>query len=84
DLQRTDRLIQALWPEAFKGKWLATDRVLNLMQHRARLLGLEAPKHVNVNIRQLVDKVAAEDGMTDDERQALYDAVERHLAGAKA
>lgn len=43
DLARAERLIQALWPAAIKGTWLATDRVLALMQHRAKLLGLEAP-----------------------------------------
>ena len=44
DLERTERLIAALWPEAIKGRWLATDRVLALMQHRAALLGLNAPQ----------------------------------------
>ena len=44
DLERTERLIAALWPEAIKGQWLATDRVLALMQHRAALLGLNAPQ----------------------------------------
>ncbi len=54
DLQRTERLIQALWQDAIKGKWLATDRVLSLMQHRAKLLGLEAPQKQDVNMQHIV------------------------------
>jgi uncharacterized protein YerC len=86
DLERTERLIAALWNDARNGRWLATDRVLNLMQHRARLLGLEAPKTVNVNmvVQKLVEQAAAEDGLTEDEKQELYASVIRHLDGAKA
>jgi predicted transcriptional regulator len=86
DLERIERLIQALWQDAIRGKWLATDRVLNLMQHRAKLLGLEAPKNVNITleVQRLVEKVAAEDGMTNDEREALFAAVQKHLEGATA
>lgn len=54
DLQRTERLIQALWQDAIKGKWLATDRVLSLMQHRAKLLGLEAPAKQDLNLNHVI------------------------------
>ncbi len=50
DLDRTERLIAALWKSATEGKWLATDRVLALMQHRAKLLGLEAPEKQDINV----------------------------------
>ena len=50
DLDRTERLIQAHWQDAIKGKWLATDRVLALMQHRAKLLGLEAPAKQDITL----------------------------------
>lgn len=50
DLERIERLISALWGDAIKGKWLATDRVLSLMQHRAKLLGLEAPEKADINV----------------------------------
>jgi predicted transcriptional regulator len=49
DLERIERLIAALWGDAIKGKWLATDRVLALMQHRAKLLGLEAPERLDLS-----------------------------------
>lgn len=50
DLERIERLIAALWEDARKGKWLATDRVLALMQHRAKLLGLEAPAKQDITM----------------------------------
>jgi IS30 family transposase len=49
DIERIERLISALWSDALKGKWLATDRVLALMQHRAKLLGLEAPERIDLS-----------------------------------
>lgn len=71
DLVRTERLIQALWPEAIKGKWLATDRVLALMQHRSRLLGLDAPQKredkLTVEYRELVQEMAGAAGLDTDE-----------------
>ena len=54
DLERTERLIAALWEDARKGKWLATDRVLALMQHRAKLLGLEAPQKQDLNMQHVI------------------------------
>lgn len=55
DLDRIDRLIMALWDKAAKeGRWLATDRVLSLMQHRAKLLGLEAPAKQDINMQHVV------------------------------
>lgn len=55
DLDRIDRLIMALWDKAAKeGRWLATDRVIALMQHRAKLLGLEAPAKQDINMQHVV------------------------------
>ena len=67
DLERTERLIQALWQDAIKGKWLATDRVLALMGHRAKLLGLEAPQKREythrIEIAHIVEQIAATSGL---------------------
>lgn len=86
DLERTERLIQAHWAGAIKGNRRDTDAVLNLMQHRAKLLGLEAARNVNVTleVQRLIARVADEDGMTEDEREALFAAVQKHLEGATA
>ncbi len=44
DLDRTDRLIAAMWTKARNGDERAAKMVLELMQHRAKLLGLNAPE----------------------------------------
>ena len=41
DLERIEELITALWPAAKKGQWLAVDRIVALMERKARLLGLD-------------------------------------------
>lgn len=67
DLERTERLIAALWNDARNGKWLATDRVLALMQHRAKLLGLEAPQRREdthrIEVTQIVQGIAESSGL---------------------
>ena len=44
DLKRTNRLIGALWTKALAGDERSAKMVLDLMQHRAKLLGLNAPE----------------------------------------
>lgn len=44
DLARIERVIQGLWPSATSGHLGAVDRVVKLLQHRAKLLGLYAPE----------------------------------------
>lgn len=41
ELERVDRLMRAIWPQAIKGDVDAIDRVLKIMSRRARLLGLD-------------------------------------------
>jgi hypothetical protein len=43
ELERLDRLTLALWKRAQNGESEAIDRVLKLMDRRAKLLGLDAP-----------------------------------------
>ena len=43
DLQRLDRLLQAAYPLAITGNLQAIDRVLKILERRARLLGTEGP-----------------------------------------
>ena len=67
DLERTERLIAALWDDARRGKWLATDRVISLMQHRAKLLGLNAPEKREdthrIEVAHIVQHVAESTGL---------------------
>ncbi len=74
DLQRIERMIQALWGEAMKGRWLAIDRVLNLMVHRAKLLGLNAPEKredtQRIEVSMMVKRIAEESGLDEAEIMA--------------
>lgn len=43
EAERLDSLHQALWPKAIQGDMPAVDRVLKIMERRAKLYGLDAP-----------------------------------------
>jgi hypothetical protein len=46
ELERLDSLLKGLWPAASKGNPASVEKVLKIMERRARLLGLDAPvKH---------------------------------------
>jgi hypothetical protein len=44
ELERLDAMQRTVWPKALKGDLLALDRVLTLMNTRAKYLGLHAPE----------------------------------------
>lgn len=69
ELERLDALHAALWPQALAGKWLAVDRVLSVMERRAKLLGLDAPTRSDV-VTQMKVGFSADD----------FAAAERELA----
>jgi hypothetical protein len=46
EISRLDGMLRGLWPTARKGNHGAVDRVLKIMERRARLLGLDAPVKV--------------------------------------
>jgi hypothetical protein len=50
EVERLDAMLKALWPAAQAGKWLAVDRILAVMDRRARLLGLDAPQRRVVDV----------------------------------
>jgi hypothetical protein len=50
ELERLDRLTMALWKRAQSGEAEAIDRVLKLMDRRAKLLGLDAPVLSNATL----------------------------------
>lgn len=43
DLDRIEEMMIGLWPKASTGGYLSVDRVVALMERRAKLLGLDAP-----------------------------------------
>jgi hypothetical protein len=48
ELDRLDRLQMGVWTKALNGDTRAVDSVLRIIDRRARLLGLDAPKELNV------------------------------------
>lgn len=76
---RLDTLLISIWPTARRGDLGAVDRVLKIMARRAELLGLDAPKKINVNhmIDQEVERIVAmhPDLPREEVRQRLVDAV---------
>ncbi len=81
DLARIEAMIASLWDRALdpacKSQTWLIDRVLSLLQHKAKLLGLEAPAKIDVEHR--VRALAAELGLDEDEAVAVADAYVRSL-----
>lgn len=50
EVERLDGLLVAMWPQARKGDLKAVDRVLRIMERRARLLGLDAAQKVEATV----------------------------------
>ena len=48
EAERLDRLMEAIWADATQGNEWKIDRVLNIMERRARLLGLDKPPERDV------------------------------------
>lgn len=46
--------------------------------------GTSVNVNVTVQLQQMVDRIAEEEGLTDDEREQLLAAVQRHLDGVKS
>lgn len=52
---RLDRMQQSLWHNAVRGDLPTVDRVLRIMERRARLFGLDAPQKVAVSTSDEMD-----------------------------
>lgn len=48
ELERLDAMLLGLWPAARKGNQGAVDRVLRIMERRAKLLGLDSPVKADI------------------------------------
>jgi len=59
ELERLDRIMLGLWKQATSGDARAVDRVLKIMERRAKLLGLDAPvKLDDADLNPLTAKAA--------------------------
>lgn len=59
DTERIDRMIQGLWQKACLGNVQAVDRVIRLMERKARLWGYEMPVRVEFDWRKEVQEAGA-------------------------
>jgi hypothetical protein len=50
ELERLDAMLLALWPQAKQANQGAIDRVLRLMERRAKLLGIDAPTRIDATL----------------------------------
>ena len=57
--------ISALWPNVLAGKYGAIERLMQVLERRAKLLGLDAP--VKVDIEHRIRAIAAEAGLDPEE-----------------
>jgi hypothetical protein len=55
ELERLDNLLKSLWEDAYvHGDYKAVDRVLKIMDRRARYLGLDAPDQHAIDLGDIV------------------------------
>jgi len=50
EVERCNRLLQALWRDGMEGRYLAIDRILRVMERKAQLQGLDAPVRRELNV----------------------------------
>lgn len=87
EIDRLDELLAACWPKATKPNPALIDRVLRIMERRAKLLGLDAPAKQQVaDIGSITDKLvqaaeAAKAAKNDAEVQRALAALDRMRAG---
>jgi DNA-binding CsgD family transcriptional regulator len=58
EIQRLDMLLLGIWDRARRGDGSAIDRALKIMERRARLLGLDAPKEFKGEVGMSVADLA--------------------------
>lgn len=70
ELDRLDELLKSLW--YYRGRVDYVDRILKVMERRARLLGLDAPERFEKVLNPEEEKLAK---LSDDERAARIAAI---------
>lgn len=86
EVERLDMMLQQAYETAMgpngKVSLQGLDRVLNIEKLRIRLLGLEAPRRVDVHA--VIDRVAEQHGYDADEKQQATQFVEQYLRRKRA
>ena len=73
ELERLNRLTVTLWPKATQGDLACIDRVLRIMERRAKLMGLDAPTKGEHKVSATFEP--CDEPMTLEEAQAYLDRV---------
>jgi arginyl-tRNA synthetase len=80
ELARLDAMLAGIWLDARKGNVLKIDRALKIMQRRADLLGLDAPKR-HEWVKEEAARLAEQTGLAAADILAEAEAI---IAGAQA
>jgi hypothetical protein len=77
ELRRLNELQAAMWSKAMQGEEGAVDRILNVMQRRAKYLGLDEPDEIRAEIGGGLDVSVLLDALEDypEARQAAANAL---------
>lgn len=68
EVRRLDRVLNGIWDKAIAGDLSAVDRVIKVMERRAKLLGLDKPERQEVSGLNGGPIETLEIGLTDEER----------------
>ena len=85
ECERLDVMLHSLWPDVLQGKPRSIEVALKVMDRRAALLGLDAPKQVEdhriVSMQVMADQIAEETGLDADELIAEAERIIKNAAG---
>lgn len=74
---RLERLHQVIWPKALAGHGESIDRVLRVMDRRAKLLGLDAPAELDIRELRAVVFARIQELLPPDEYDKLIQGLTR-------
>lgn len=86
ELERLDRMQEAIWPSVVAGKLIAIDRALAIQERRAKYLGLDAPARIDVEtrIRVMAEQMGLDpDAAVKEAQRILRDTKGRIGAAAR-
>jgi AcrR family transcriptional regulator len=83
DLERIEALIDAIWAKAENGDTWSIDRIVKLLERKANMLGLDAPKKTEVTgkdggpmqVEHITSMLAADMGLDPEEVLAEADRI---------
>lgn len=78
---RLEGMLLALQPAIRAGDPVSIRSAIRVLERESRLLGLDAP--IRVDIHRIVEDVATDLGLTDEERDELFADVANHLTSAR-